>query len=273
MNATLAIEYLPLAQLSPYARNSRTHSQEQVQALANSIRRFGFNNPVLIDADGTIVAGHGRVQAAALAGLDAVPCIRLAHLTDDERRAYVIADNRLGELSGWDAAMLASEVEELLMDSDLDIELTDIGFDTDAFSAFAATLPDVDFAPAKASKAAKQQPAAQPAEAERAPTADDYADVGQGAANPTEGKGIQYPLILQLSKSTLQQWRKFKGQRSDSDAIAAQLAMAERHATMLAAVRALEARGFFAESSCADDGTARDMAAMRDALAAEAATA
>lgn len=223
--ATLAIEYLPLAQLSPYARNSRTHSPEQVQALANSIRRFGFNNPVLIDGDGTIVAGHGRVQAAAVAGLESVPCIRLAHLTDDERRAYVIADNRLGELSGWDAAMLASEVEDLLMDGDLGIELSDIGFDEDAFTSFAASLPDIDFAPARAPKAAKPAAATQPEDGDRTPTADDYADVGQGAANPAEGKGIQYPLILQLNKPTLQQWRKFKGQRSDSEAIAELLAL------------------------------------------------
>jgi hypothetical protein len=223
MTTTLAIEYLPLAQLSPYARNSRTHSPEQVQALANSIRRFGFNNPVLIDADGTIVAGHGRVLAAALAGLDTVPCIRLAHLSDDERRAYVIADNRLGELSGWDMSTLASEVEELLMDGDLGIELSDIGFDDDAFAGLAAHLPDLDPTPARKAKPPKPA-AATDGDDDRTPTADDYADIGQGATTANEGKGIQYPLILQLNKPTLQQWRKFKGQRSDSEAIAELLA-------------------------------------------------
>lgn len=229
MTTTLAIEYLPLAQLSPYARNSRTHSQEQVQALANSIRRFGFNNPVLIDADGTIVAGHGRVQAATLAGLDVVPCIRLAHLSEDERRAYVIADNRLGELSGWDMATLASEVEDLLMDGDLGIELSDIGFDDDAFAGLAAHMPDLEPTPERKAKAAKPAAAAQGDD--RAPTADDYADVGQGATNPAEGKGIQYPLILQLNKPTLQQWRKFKGQRTDSEAIAELLAQRDAAVT------------------------------------------
>lgn len=222
MTATLAIEYLPLAQLSPYARNSRTHSTEQVQALANSIRRFGFNNPVLIDADGTIVAGHGRVQAATLAGLETVPCIRLAHLSDDERRAYVIADNRLGELSGWDMATLASEVEDLLMDGDLGLDLTDLGFDDDAFAGIAAHLPDLE--PTQERKPRPAKHAAPDADDQRTPTADDYSDLGQGATNPAEGKGIQYPLILQLNKTTLQQWRKFKGQRSDSDAIAELLA-------------------------------------------------
>lgn len=220
--ATLAIEYLPLAQLSPYARNSRTHSPEQVDALANSIRRFGFNNPVLIDTHGTIVAGHGRVQAAALAGLETVPCIRLAHLTEDERRAYVIADNRLGELSGWDMATLASEVEELLLDGDLDLELSDIGFDDDAFAGLAAHLPGLDPTPERAPKHR-----AAPDDDDNNPTADDYADIGQGATTANEGKGIQFPLILQLSKPVFQQWRKFKGQRSDSEAIAELLAKRE----------------------------------------------
>ena len=222
MNAApLAIAYLPLADLVPYARNSRTHSPEQLDALARSIRRFGFNNPVLIDAAGTIVAGHGRVQAAALAGLDTVPCIRLDHLSESERRAYVIADNKLGELSGWDMATLASEVEDLLMDGELDLDLGDIGFDADAFAGLADFLPNLEPTPDR-----KAAPAHKPAapDDDSAPTADDYSDIGQGATTAGEGKGIRYPLILQLDKPTLQQWRKFKGQRSDSAAIAELLA-------------------------------------------------
>ena len=270
MNATLAIDYLPIEQLSPYARNSRTHSDEQLDVLAHSIRTYGFNSPVALDADGGILAGHGRVLAALRAGLTEVPCIRLGHLSDAQKRAYVIADNRAYELGGWDAATLASEVEDLLMDADANFDLADIGFDADAFGAMASYLPDIEPTPDKPAPAkAKPSPEAKAAGGDRAPTADDYADVGQGAANPAEGKGLQYPLILQLNKPTFQQWRKFKGQRSDSDAIAAQLAMTDRHAALLSAVRALEARGFFAESSCADDATAADMAAMRDALAME----
>jgi len=108
------IDHIATDVLIPYARNSRTHSPEQVQAVANSIKEFGFTNPVLIDANKTIIAGHGRVMAAQLLGLATVPCITLAHLTDAQRRAYVIADNKLAELSGWDAKLLAREVEDLM---------------------------------------------------------------------------------------------------------------------------------------------------------------
>jgi len=108
------IDHIATDALIPYARNSRTHSPEQVQAVANSIKEFGFTNPVLIDANKTIIAGHGRVMAAQLLGLATVPCITLAHLTDAQRRAYVIADNKLAELSGWDAKLLAREVEDLM---------------------------------------------------------------------------------------------------------------------------------------------------------------
>ena len=220
MNATLAIDYLPIEQLSPYARNSRTHSDEQLDVLAHSIRTYGFNSPVAIDADGGIIAGHGRVLAAARAGLTEVPCIRLGHLSEAQKRAYVIADNRAYELGGWDAATLASEVEDLLMDADGGIELGDLGFDDDAFGALAAHLPDITPTP---DKPAKAKPAAKATGDDHTPTADDYADVGQGAANPAEGKGIQYPLILQLSKAAFHRWRKFKGPRSDSDATTALL--------------------------------------------------
>lgn len=210
---TLAIDYLPLTQLTPYARNSRTHSPEQLTALANSIRAFGFNNPVLVDAEGTIVAGHGRVQAAALAGLDTVPCIRLTHLTEAQRRAYVIADNRLGELSGWDMALLASEVEDLLTDGDLALELTDIGFEPDAFGALPELEPERPRKPTANHETTTEDPG-------DPPTGDDLRDIGQGATTPGEGKGLRYPVILQLDKPTYTRWRKAKGQRTDSEAIA-----------------------------------------------------
>lgn len=217
MTAALAIEYLPLTQLTPYARNSRTHSPEQLAALATSIRTYGFTNPVMVDADGGIIAGHGRVLAATQAGLVTVPCIRLSHLSEAQKRAYVIADNRMGEMSGWDMAMLASEVEDLLMDVDAGIDLDMLGFDDDAFAGMADYLPSLDPTPDRKTKPAARL-AAQ--DDDRVPTADDYADIGQGATTPAEGKGIQYPLILQLTRPTLQQWRKFKGKRTDSEAIA-----------------------------------------------------
>ena len=126
------IEHLPTDTLVPYARNSRTHSPEQVAQIAASIKEFGFTNPVLIDANNTLIAGHGRVMAAQSIGLATVPAIRLAHLTDAQRRAYVIADNKLAENAGWDMATLAREVEDLNADG-YDLEL--LGFGADELTA------------------------------------------------------------------------------------------------------------------------------------------
>ena len=108
------IEMLAVDRLVHYAKNAKKHDDRQVAALAGSIREFGFTNPVLIDGQDGIIAGHGRVLAAQKLGLASVPCIRLAHLTDAQRRAYILADNRLAETGGgWDAAMLAAEVEAI----------------------------------------------------------------------------------------------------------------------------------------------------------------
>ena len=128
----MQIEHLALDALIPYARNSRTHSDEQVAQIAGSIREFGFTNPVLIDGEGGIIAGHGRVMAARKLGLDNVPCIRLAHLTETQKRAYIIADNKLALNAGWDDEMLALEFEEL-RGEDFDLSLT--GFDAEELDA------------------------------------------------------------------------------------------------------------------------------------------
>jgi site-specific DNA-methyltransferase (adenine-specific) len=117
------IEHLLVSSLIPYARNSRTHSDDQVSQIAGSIREFGFTNPVLIDAGGTIIAGHGRVMAAKKLGLETVPCIRLGHLTPSQVRAYVIADNKLALNAGWDDQMLRSELESL-QDDGFNMDLT-----------------------------------------------------------------------------------------------------------------------------------------------------
>ena len=127
LGADLAtIEQIPTADLIPYARNSRTHSDEQIGQIAASIREFGFCNPVLIDAQNTIIAGHGRVLAAGRMKLETVPCLRLTHLTDAQRRAYVIADNRIALSSGWDSALLANELSDLHAD---DFDMALLGFD------------------------------------------------------------------------------------------------------------------------------------------------
>ena len=117
------IRQVPVASLVPYARNARTHSPEQVAQIAGSIREFGFTNPVLIDETGGIVAGHGRVLAAQKLGLDAVPCIVLAHLTATQRRAYVLADNKIALNSGWDDELLRLEIADLKLDG-FDLDLT-----------------------------------------------------------------------------------------------------------------------------------------------------
>ena len=122
----------PLKSLVPYARNSRTHSPEQVAQIAASLREFGFTNPVLIDETGGIIAGHGRVLAAQSLGMAGVPCLRLTGLTDAQKRAYVIADNKLALNAGWDEAVLAAEMQALQgMDFDLDL----LGFDTEELTA------------------------------------------------------------------------------------------------------------------------------------------
>jgi site-specific DNA-methyltransferase (adenine-specific) len=134
-----ALERLPTEALVPYARNSRTHSTAQVEQIAASIREFGFTNPVLVDEAGGIVAGHGRVMAARLVGLPAVPCIRLTGLSDAQRRAYVIADNKLALNAGWDDAMLRVELRDLqALDFDMDL----LGFNADELGALLAADDD-----------------------------------------------------------------------------------------------------------------------------------
>ena len=103
------------ASLRPYDRNARKHSAKQIRQIADSISRFGFTNPVLVSDDGEIIAGHGRVQAAKLLGLDSVPTLQLSHLNETERRAYVLADNKLALNAGWDQEMLAIELQALLL--------------------------------------------------------------------------------------------------------------------------------------------------------------
>ena len=120
---------VPIGELVPYARNARTHSESQIAQIRASLREFGFVNPVLIDSDRNIIAGHGRVLAAKAEGMTEVPCVLVEHLTDAQRRAYILADNRLAEQSGWDTEMLALELGEIKADG-MDLALT--GFDAEA---------------------------------------------------------------------------------------------------------------------------------------------
>jgi hypothetical protein len=137
------IEQWKLAALSPYPKNPRRHSDAQIAQIAGSIAQFGFKSPILIDAKGSIIAGHGRYLAALKLGLETAPVIILDHLSEIEKRAYLLADNKLAELSDWDDDTLASELADL---KDADIDLRDLGFSADELSALLADadLPDGD---------------------------------------------------------------------------------------------------------------------------------
>ena len=128
---SVQVEQVATADLIPYARNARTHSDSQVAQIAGSIQEFGFTNPVLIDSENGIIAGHGRVMAAQKLGLASVPCIRLGHLSEVQKRAYILADNRIALNSGWNEAMLQIELSELHAD---DVDLGLLGFDAEEVS-------------------------------------------------------------------------------------------------------------------------------------------
>ena len=121
-------------ELIPYARNSRTHSDEQIAQIMASIKDFGFTNPILTDGDNGIIAGHGRLMAAQRLGINEVPTIELSHLTEAQKKAYIIADNKLALNSGWDEDMLKIELQELY----------DIGYDVDLIGFTDEELEDMD---------------------------------------------------------------------------------------------------------------------------------
>lgn len=129
---------ISLSSLIPYARNSRTHSDAQVAQIASSIKEFGFTNPVLVDEQGGIIAGHGRVLAAQKLSYTEVPAIVLSHLTETQKRAYVIADNKLALNAGWDDEMLRLEFTEL-SEAGFDLELT--GFSLDEMASIIDEYP------------------------------------------------------------------------------------------------------------------------------------
>ncbi len=132
----LEVTYRKVEDLIPYARNARTHSDEQVARIASSIKEFGWTNPIIIDGENGIVAGHGRTLAARKLGLEEVPCIELKNLTETQKRAYILADNRLALDAGWDNEMLALELGDL-KDAGVDLELT--GFSDEELDELLAT--------------------------------------------------------------------------------------------------------------------------------------
>jgi DNA modification methylase len=149
----LVVEQVPISSLKPYPTNPRTHSRKQIRQIAESIRTFGWTNPVLVDANGRIIAGHGRAEAAKLLGTPHVPVLRIDDLTEAQLKAYVIADNKLAELAGWDAEILANELQ-LLSELDLDFDIEVTGFEMGEIDVLIETqggehdpaddVPDVD---------------------------------------------------------------------------------------------------------------------------------
>jgi len=125
MNKNNKITMMPVADLVPYANNARTHSEAQIDKLCASIAEFGFVNPVLVDGQGVIIAGHGRVMAAKKSGLTAVPTLLVDHLTEAQKKAYIIADNQLALDAGWDENLLKLELQYL---QELDFDLSKLGF-------------------------------------------------------------------------------------------------------------------------------------------------
>ena len=146
MQTTERFEKVDIDRLIPYARNARTHSKEQILQLRSSLREFGFVNPIIVDKDLNIIAGHGRVLAAKAEGLSEVPCVFAEHLTDAQKRAYILADNRLALNAGWDEELLALEFGEL-KDLGFDLELTGFGLDEieKLFAADGTEVQDDDF--------------------------------------------------------------------------------------------------------------------------------
>jgi hypothetical protein len=120
----LSVVYRQSADLVPYSNNARVHTPHQVRQIANSIRTFGYTNPVLVDASDHIIAGHGRLLAAQLLGMEQVPTIRLESLTPAQIRAYILADNKIAENAAWDNSLLAIELHHLLIEEEIDVTIT-----------------------------------------------------------------------------------------------------------------------------------------------------
>lgn len=137
----LQIEYISILQIAPYVKNARTHSEEQISQIIESIREFGFTNPILIDQHNELIAGHGRLEAAKIVGLETVPAVRLSDLTEQQVKALRIVDNQLALNAGWDLDLLAAEIVELEAD---DFNLDLLGFDDDFLAGLLPDEMDID---------------------------------------------------------------------------------------------------------------------------------
>lgn len=139
----LSVEYVSRLTLKPYPKNPRTHTKKQIRQIAKSIETYGWTNPILIDDTGGVIAGHGRLAGAEFLGLDQIPVIRISDMTTVQKRAYVIADNRLAEVAEWDEDVLAMEIEDLI-NLNLDFDVTTVGFDMPEIDLLLQGLDDPD---------------------------------------------------------------------------------------------------------------------------------
>lgn len=176
--ARVKLKHLPLDALREYENNPRTHTDEQIEAIAESIRQFGFLSPVVADKDGLLVAGHARVAAARVAGLTEVPVVDASHLTEDQKRLYVIIDNRIAELSDWDVGLLHTELKGLL-EADLDIDFEAFGIDDEFLGIGDTFAPNLD------------------PQAGYTPVTGEDVDKAQG--NVTEGHKEFQPVLVQVT--------------------------------------------------------------------------
>lgn len=141
MKKELFVQYVPVSDIHGYDKNAKTHPENQLQQIAQSIRKFGFNNPVLISDDGEIIAGHGRFAAAKMMGLEKIPVIRLTHLSEAQKKAYRLADNKIAENGGWNVELLKLELTDLEVSCD-GVEITDTGFTTLEIDGLFAEKPE-----------------------------------------------------------------------------------------------------------------------------------
>jgi DNA modification methylase len=148
-------EFTHVRSLRPYPNNARTHSKKQIALIAKSLKKFGFCNPVLVDDQNQIIAGHGRVEAAKLNGMDMVPTVRLSHLSDADKRAYILADNKLAEKAGWDKEILATELQYFVS---VDFDLDAVGFEPAEVDQIIEEIGDADEQPEDAVPPFAQQP-------------------------------------------------------------------------------------------------------------------
>ena len=213
MNLVQTIVLKPVSDLMPYVNNAKKHSDAQINKLAASIKEFGFNNPILLDGDNGIIAGHGRLMAAKRIGLKEVPCIELGHLNDAQKKAYILADNRLGEVGvSWDMNIVTEELE-FLQGFEIDANLTgfDLSFDRDV----ADSLKLDNFSENDSSQENQDNDSS----ADDSEINQNNIKTGLNNEKMVKADKIAYPIYIMASKAIYQEYKQMKGNLSDVEFI------------------------------------------------------